>query len=517
MAKHEKQEKKAAKKPKVKQIFGFNTDGWLQRERAGASTGSSALVIYLGKDIKVESLSTESPRTLAAWQLEQFKQQKGREVFYAQCSEGPTWFVKPSFTSVISHNGKLHPSSFMKARDLCGSIFLSEDFRGAKTFSVNFLHPTPEEVLGALTGFEIASYTFKSPNGEKLPVFDAKGCPSELVAQAALYGSATNLARHLTNLPPNVLNPKTYADAVEDYFSRGGAFDIERWDGAKLQKDNLGLLSAVGAAAEEGACLLRLRYRGNGKETPFAIVGKGITFDSGGLDIKPPAGMRFMKKDMGGSAALVGFAHWLNEARPEVNCDVYLALAENAVSAKAFHPGDVVKSRNGLSIEIHNTDAEGRLVLADAIDVAIKQEGKDAPDTVINLATLTGAMRVAIGTDLFGLFSNDDALAEKLIDVGRNHGDRGWRLPLVREYEAELKSTCADLANASPSGFGGAITAALFLERFVGGKAWAHLDMYAWTDRPLGACTEPGGNGQGVMTLVAYAQTRVDAPVKKKK
>ncbi|NBQ53311.1 MAG: hypothetical protein EBU49_07015 [Proteobacteria bacterium] len=280
---------------------------------------------------------------------------------------------------------------------------------------------------------------------------------------------------------------------------------------AELAREGMNLICAVGAASPNPPCLVHIRYRpvGNARgksatasRPPVAFVGKGVTFDTGGLDIKPSSGMRWMKKDMGGSATTVGLALYVDAMKPDRACDFYLAIAENSVSSTAMRPGDVYRARNGMTVEIHNTDAEGRLVLADAMDYALTRTGADEPSLLIDTSTLTGAMRVAVGLTISGLFSTHDHLAEACIAAGQQAGDPCWRMPLFDEYKTALKSQAADLSNCSDSGFGGAITAALFLEKFTRGKPWIHLDYYAWSDRPAGAMAEPGGNGQAVQMLI---------------
>jgi leucyl aminopeptidase len=210
-------------------------------------------------------------------------------------------------------------------------------------------------------------------------------------------------------------------------------------------------------------------------------VGKGVCFDTGGLDLKPAAAMRKMKKDMGGAATVLGLADAVMRARLPVRLRVLVPAVENAVSGDAFRPGDVLSTRKGLSVEVGNTDAEGRLILCDALCLA----DEERPDLLVDLATLTGAARVALGPDLPALFTPDDGLAEELLAAGRDTGDPLWRLPLHRRYASWLKSKVADLNNVSEGPFAGAVTAALFLERFVTQTtAWAHVDTFAWNDEP---------------------------------
>jgi leucyl aminopeptidase len=187
--------------------------------------------------------------------------------------------------------------------------------------------------------------------------------------------------------------------------------------------------------------------------------------------------------------------------------DIYLALAENMVDARSFRPSDVMTARNGMQVEIHNTDAEGRLVLADVLDVAVTQQGADEPEMVIDVATLTGAIKVALGAELAGLFSNDDRLAEDLNRAGQAAGDLNWRMPMYGRYTSGMSTPFADIVNAV-DGFGGAITAALFLEKFTRQKSWAHLDIYGWNDKATGPYTFAGGNGQAVQCLAQFLTDR---------
>ncbi|MFN9068629.1 MAG: leucyl aminopeptidase family protein, partial [Bdellovibrionales bacterium] len=255
----------------------------------------------------------------------------------------------------------------------------------------------------------------------------------------------------------------------------------------------------------DAAQLVHIAYRPKNKSTkkPIAIVGKGVTFDTGGLDLKPAQAMRLMKKDMGGAASVMALAYWADLAQYEHPVDFYLALAENAVDGHSMRPGDVYRSRAGHLVEIDNTDAEGRLVLADALDVAAESQ----PEVIINLATLTGACRVALGVELAGLFCNDDDLAQELAEAGQQSGDPNWRLPLVERYFSSYSSPVADFKNSGES-FGGAILAALFLQKFVKNIKWAHLDMYSWTDRTNGIFQSPGGNAQSVQALIHWLEKR---------
>ena len=211
--------------------------------------------------------------------------------------------------------------------------------------------------------------------------------------------------------------------------------------------------------------------------------------------------MRLMKKDMGGSACLMGLAHWLIFSKVQLNCDFYFALAENSVAGNSFRPSDVLTARNGKTVEIHNTDAEGRLVMADSLALAAESK----PQFIIDVSTLTGAVKVGLGSQLAGCFSNDDQLAETLLQSGKDRGDLFWRMPLIPEERSRLRSDFADMVNCT-DGFGGAITAALFLEAFVDDIPWVHFDIYAWQDRPSGPFSHKGGSGQMVQALSGFLE-----------
>ncbi|MFZ4404914.1 MAG: leucyl aminopeptidase family protein, partial [Pseudobdellovibrionaceae bacterium] len=318
---------------------------------------------------------------------------------------------------------------------------------------------------------------------------------------------AVNLARYLVSLPPNLLNPKTFVDRAQN-LTWPSTVKIETWDHLRLKKENMNLHLAVGQGAEHPSRLLKIQYRPAKAQSkkPIAFVGKGVTFDTGGLDLKPSSAMRLMKKDMGGAATVLALAYWVAESQYPLPCDFYVGLAENSVGEKSFRPSDVYTARNGKTVEIDNTDAEGRLVLADVLDVAVTSAAD--PDVVIDVATLTGAIKVALGVDIAGLFCNDEGLSAELQKAGRHSGDPNWPMPMPDKMMSSLASSFADFKN-SGDGFGGAITAALFLKQFVRNKKWAHLDIYAWNDKSQGALTSVGGKRQGVQCLIHYLQAQI--------
>jgi leucyl aminopeptidase len=255
------------------------------------------------------------------------------------------------------------------------------------------------------------------------------------------------------------------------------------------------MIAAVGraAAGHRGPRLVELEW-GDTRHPRIAIVGKGVCFDSGGLDIKPSSGMRLMKKDMGGAAHALALARLVMRANLSVRLHLLVPAVENAVSGAAFRPGDILASRQGPTVEITNTDAEGRLILADALARAAEEK----PELILDFATLTGAARVALGPDLPALFANDDDLAERLLAGGGEVSDPLWRMPLWKHYEEMLSSDVADLANAADAPLAGAVTAALFLRKFVPeDTAWAHIDTFAW--RPTAKPGRPkGGDALGL-------------------
>jgi leucyl aminopeptidase len=312
-------------------------------------------------------------------------------------------------------------------------------------------------------------------------------------------GRAVCLARDLVNEPAAVAHPRYLAARAKEVAAKVGA-RLRLIEGEELERQGFGAIWAVGRAAEHLPVLAALEW--GGAENPaLALVGKGVTFDTGGLDLKPSSAMALMKKDMGGAATALGAFQAIAELDLPLHLVCVLGLAENSVGPKSYRPGDIVRSKAGLSIEITNTDAEGRVVLADALALAREYD----PRWMIDLATLTGACRVALGKDIMGLFCDDKELSEALQASGAATGEALWPLPLWAPYKKKMESPVADLINATTDGMAGAVTAALFLQEFAGGGAWAHLDFYAWSegDSPL---FPKGGSGAGVRLLVELAQ-----------
>ncbi|WP_419809548.1 leucyl aminopeptidase family protein [Sphingomonas sp.] len=317
------------------------------------------------------------------------------------------------------------------------------------------------------------------------------------IAETVRLAQATALVRDLVNTPASDMGPADLEAQAEALAKRHGAtLTVTRGDALAT---GYPMIHTVGQAAsrDRHPRLIELEW-GDPVHPRVALVGKGVTFDTGGLDIKPAAGMKLMKKDMGGAAHALALAGLVMAANLPVRLHLLIPAVENSIAGDAFRPGDVLRSRAGLTVENTNTDAEGRLILADALTKA----GEGKPELILDYATLTGAARVALGPDLPPLFTDDDALAEALLAAGTALGDPLWRMPLWDGYDADLKSDIADMVNAPDGGLAGAITAALFLRRFVPkGVAWAHLDVFAW--RPTAKAGRPKG-GDAYALRAAY-------------
>ncbi|HUZ34311.1 MAG TPA: leucyl aminopeptidase family protein [Xanthobacteraceae bacterium] len=312
---------------------------------------------------------------------------------------------------------------------------------------------------------------------------------------------AVTLARDLINTPANDMGPAELEQAVRALGSRHGA-DVTAIVGDDLLAENFPLIHAVGRAAVQPPRLIDLQW-GEANRPRITLVGKGVCFDTGGLDIKPDAAMLNMKKDMGGAATALALAHMIMAGGLKVRLRVLIPAVENAISGTAFRPRDIYPSRKGMTVEIGNTDAEGRLVLADALALADEEE----PALIADFATLTGAARVALGPEVPPFFTDDDKLADELTRCGASENDPLWRLPLWRPYQAMLESKVADINNVGSGGQAGAITAALFMRRFVTAPSWVHFDIFAWTPSAKPGRPE-GGELQAARALYALLADR---------
>jgi leucyl aminopeptidase len=364
-----------------------------------------------------------------------------------------------------------------------------------------FGNSPPDSRLAAL-GFALGSYRFG-----RYRKHDAKEMRLELPegvdgADLSRVVEAVTLARDLVNTPANDLGPAELEEAAHALAARHGAA-VHAIVGETLLAENFPLIHAVGRASNQPPRLIDLTW-GDVAAPKVTVIGKGVTFDTGGLDIKPESAMLIMKKDMGGAANALALAHMVMDRGLALRLRVLVPAVENAISGSAFRPLDVYPSRKGLSVEIGNTDAEGRLVLADALALA----DEEAPELLFDLATLTGAARVALGPDLPPFYTEDDTLAAELLDCAAAENDPLWRMPLWRGYESMLESNIADVNNTGTSRFAGSITAALFLRKFVTeAKSWTHFDIYAWTPAAKPGRPE-GGECQAARALYALLEAR---------
>ncbi|HYS49612.1 MAG TPA: leucyl aminopeptidase family protein [Xanthobacteraceae bacterium] len=360
----------------------------------------------------------------------------------------------------------------------------------------------PHDVRLAALAFALGSYRFT-----RYRTVEAKDARLELPegldgADLTRIVEGVTLARDLINMPANDLGPAELEDAARTLAARHGAA-IRSVVGEDLLAENFPLIHAVGRAAARVPRLVDLTW-GDPADPKVTLVGKGVVFDSGGLDIKPESAMLNMKKDMGGAASALALAHMAMDRGLKLRLRVLIPAVENAISGAAFRPRDVYRSRKGLTVEIGNTDAEGRLVLADALALA----DEETPALIVDMATLTGAARVALGPDLPPFYTADDVLAADLEGSAATENDPLWRMPLWRPYESMLESKTADLNNVATGGFAGSITAALFLSRFVAAaKSWVHLDIFAWTPSAKSARPE-GGECQAARALYGLLQAR---------
>jgi leucyl aminopeptidase len=324
------------------------------------------------------------------------------------------------------------------------------------------------------------------------------------IAAGQLSAEATSLARDLVNTPAGDLTPALFAARCQEI--EGEGVMVRVWDEHDIERERLGGLRGVSLGSDQPPRLVRFEYAPPGatkRTTTLAVVGKGITFDSGGLSLKPADGMMTMKTDMSGAAAVLALFSVLPRLAPSVRVIGYCCLSENMPGPSAIKPGDVLRARNGMTFEVLNTDAEGRLVLADGLSLAVEEK----PAAIIDLATLTGAIIVALGKEVTGLFSNHDGFAQQVADAGARAGEPSWRLPMPASYRRHIDSEIADMKNMGAPGQAGSIAAAWFLSEFVGGLPWVHLDI-AGTSRS-DADTDifaKGGTGAGVRTLIDLVQ-----------
>jgi leucyl aminopeptidase len=354
----------------------------------------------------------------------------------------------------------------------------------------------------ATLAFALGTYRFGRYRKTERP--DVRLVPPDGIDAADIIrmAEAAALARDLINTPSNDMGPEELAQAAQQLATRFGA-QFNCIVGDDLVKQNFPLIHAVGMASTRAPRLIDLSW-GDPANPKVTLVGKGVCFDTGGLDIKPSSGMLIMKKDMGGAANVLALAQMVMDARLKVRLRVLIPAVENAVAGNAFRPLDIFKSRKGLNVEIGNTDAEGRLVLADALALADEEK----PDLLVDLGTLTGAARVALGPDLPPFYTHDETLAESVAAHAKRENDPLWRMPLWPPYDSWLDSKVADVNNAPSGGFAGSITCALFLQRFVAdAKSWLHVDIFGWTPSAKPARPE-GGECQAARAIYKLLSER---------
>jgi len=356
--------------------------------------------------------------------------------------------------------------------------------------------PTLCAVAWGMGGYQFTRY--KSAGRAPARLVLPEGADAE---EARRIVDAATLTRDLVNTPADAMGPEGLEAAFRALAERFGA-DVRVTKGDALIEENYPMIHAVGRAAGEAPRLLELEW-GDPSHPRLALVGKGVCFDSGGLDLKAAQFMRLMKKDMGGGANAMGLASLVMDAKLPVRLHLLVPAVENAVSAGAFRPGDILSTRKGDTVEIDNTDAEGRLVLGDALTRA----GEDNPDLILDFATLTGAARVALGPEVMPFYTADDALAAAVSEAGKALEDPVWRMPLWDGYDAMLDSKVADIVNSAASPFAGSITAALFLRRFAGEHAWAHFDIFAWNPSARPGHPE-GGEIQAVRAVYQFLREK---------
>lgn len=402
--------------------------------------------------------------------------------------------------AVPGANGRLAGALFGTGQSESGLAFgaLARNLpQGAWHFATPPSHPELAALGVALGGYTFTRYGKKS--GREVGLALPEGVNATRLNHMV---ESIFLVRDLVNAPTNDMGPSALEAAVRKLASVHGA-EVRVTIGDDLLKHNFPMIHAVGRASDDAPRLIDLSW--GPKDAPkVTLVGKGVCFDTGGLDIKPPSSMLLMKKDMGGAANVLGLASMIMAAKRNVRLRVLIPAVENSISANAFRPGDVLQSRKGITVEIGNTDAEGRLVLADALALADEEQ----PAMLVDMATLTGAARVALGPDLPPFYTDDEALAAELSAASVAAEDPIWRMPLWKPYDAKLSSKIADMNNVTTDGFAGSITAALFLKRFVEKtSSWAHFDIFAWnpSDRPHGPI---GGEAQAIRALEKVISAR---------
>ncbi|MFG6580466.1 leucyl aminopeptidase family protein [Sulfitobacter sp. 1A13191] len=447
-----------------------------------AAPSANALPLHVLSETALEGWLADQPGAVQAWvKASGFAGGLGQALVVPGAEGAPVMALAGYGSEAARRRGRFHlaaAAAKLPAGDYRIESGLPED--QAATEALGWL----------LAGYRFDRYREQSPMPARLVA--PEGVDAEQITALA---TGEMLTRDLINTPASDMGPPDLEAAARKLAERHGA-QIEVTTGDALLENNLPMIHTVGRAADRAPRLIDMTWGNAGPK--LTLVGKGVCFDTGGLNLKPGASMALMKKDMGGAAAVLGLAHMIMATGMKVQLRVLIPAVENSVSGNAFRPGDILTSRKGLTVEINNTDAEGRLVLADAL--ALADEYK--PDQIISMATLTGAARVAVGPDLAPYYSDDAAFVSALESAAAGSADPVWRMPFHDAYEALIEPGIADLDNAPKGGFAGSITAALFLRRFVTDSKYAHFDIYGW--QPADAPARPkGGTGQGTRAIYA--------------
>jgi leucyl aminopeptidase len=446
--------------------------------------------LWLLYEDEIEAWRERQASPLQQWLAEQnFKAEKHRVVLLPDSGGG----IGCAVAGLGRRQGEL---SLWHAAGLAERLPLRR-FRLAQEFNAR-------EATQLALGFAYGAYRFERYRSAKNELASLEPPANADMAYVANAAESLRMARDWINTPAGDFGPRQLAAAARQVAERHRA-EFNEWIGEDLLTANFPAIHAVGRASSEAPRLVELRWMPPGGEAypRVTLIGKGVCFDSGGLDIKPSSGMALMKKDMGGAAVALSLAHLLMSSGIRARLRVLVPAVENAISGNAYRPGDVLATRKGLTVEVGNTDAEGRLVLCDALAFADAEH----PELIVDFATLTGAARVALGPELPALFGNEERLVQELARAAAAEHDPLWPMPLWAGYDDELASKIADLNNVASSTFAGAIFGALFLKRFVTESAWVHIDLYAWNskDRPGRSV---GAEAQAVRGVYRYLVER---------
>ena len=454
-----------------------------------------------GKPIPIRPVSAEAlddlvaqlPGAQAAWvRANGFKARLGAALALPGADGAIERVLVGWGTAAERRRERLHLGSFARAAP-AGSYRLEGDL-------------SPGEAAQAALGWMLGRYRFDRYKSDGVEVKAELETPEGVDGvRLGRIAEGVFITRDLINTPANEMGPEALERAARRIAERHGA-QVEVITGEALLEANLPLIHAVGRAGPQAPRLIDLHW-GNQGDSAITLVGKGVCFDTGGLNLKRSGSMALMKKDMGGAATVLGLAHMIMGLGLGLRLRVLIPALENSVAAQAMRPGDILRSRMGLTVEVNNTDAEGRLVLADALALA----SEDEPALIVDMATLTGAARVALGPDLAAFFTDDEELAAELAAASDQAADPIWRLPLWPPYEGDIEPGIADLDNAPKSGFAGAITAALFLKRFVGRTPWVHFDIFGWTPKARSGRPK-GGECQAARAVLAMLVARYGGP-----